>query len=423
MIERLMMHRFRGIREGKLEDLAKVNLLVGPNNSGKTAVLEMLYLAGVSGRNCGLVLEDGSRFEARAPLRHDIFGYRPLPRLWERHGCGSLWAESPGRVTEAGGLRYQLRNLPDEHPLQQFTLAAPPGEVGQDPRFSTEDAQATALFTLERPRGLPLEMIPRQIGNEVSPEAARMTYLWYPDFVFNQAQREPLDYLAVWASEGIASAPEQVLFFDFHTAHDHFQRRFVDFAYMNIPDWHKKISQALGKVFSDIADGRVNTRPAPGNQMAGYVELPGHKPLLIDHFGDGVRHAFKVLAGLITLAETVDEAHPGLFLWEDPELFMHAASLERLLIEVLDLVRERPIQLFISTQSMETIACLTRYFSERQDSAETLRAFRLGIKEGRLFYATFKYSNLRAWLREGMDPRFWGVADTALSYQLEDRDE
>jgi len=130
-----------------------------------------------------------------------------------------------------------------------------------------------------------------------------------------------------------------------------------------------------------------------------------------------------VLAGLITLAETVDEAHPGLFLWEDPELFMHAASLERLLIEVLDLVRERPIQLFISTQSMETIACLTRYFSERQDSAETLRAFRLGIKEGRLFYATFKYPNLRAWLREGMDPRFWGVADTALSYQLEDRDE
>ncbi len=423
MIERLMVHRFRGIREGKLEDLAKVNLLAGPNNSGKTAVLEMLYLAGVSGRDCGLVLEDGSRFEAHAPLSHDILGYQPLPRLWERHGRDALGAESSGGVTEAGGLRYHLRDLPDEHLLQQFTLAAPLDKDGRDLGFSTEDAQATALFTLERQRGVPPEMIPPKIGEEVSPEKARMTYLWYPDFVFNQAQREPLDYLAVWASEGIASAPERVLFFDFHTAHGHFQRRFVDFAYMNIPDWHKKISQPLGRIFPDMAGSQVNTRPTPGNQMAGYVELPGHKPLLIDHFGDGARHAFKVLAGLITLAETVDEAHPGLFLWEDPELFMHAASLERLLIEALDLVRERPIQMFISTQSMETIACLTRYFSKRQDSAETLRTFRLGIKEGRLFYATFKYPNLRSWLQEGMDPRFWGVADTGLSYRLEDSDE
>ncbi len=58
MIKRLVVHRFRGIREGVLDDLGKINLLIGPNNSGKTAILEMLYLGGTSGRPVQLILDD-----------------------------------------------------------------------------------------------------------------------------------------------------------------------------------------------------------------------------------------------------------------------------------------------------------------------------------------------------------------------------
>ena len=72
---------------------------------------------------------------------------------------------------------------------------------------------------------------------------------------------------------------------------------------------------------------------------------------------------------------------------------------------------------------METIAYLTRYASKDKQFAEQLRAFRLGNKKGRLFYATFKYTNLFSWLQDGMDPRFWGIADTALSYNLKNGNE
>jgi len=44
MIKTLELKNFRGIKEGKIE-LAPMTILIGPNNSGKTTILEALYLA------------------------------------------------------------------------------------------------------------------------------------------------------------------------------------------------------------------------------------------------------------------------------------------------------------------------------------------------------------------------------------------
>jgi len=431
MIERLIAHRFRGIRKGVMEDCAKFNVLVGPNNSGKTAVLEMLYLAAVSGREGGLVLEDGSRFEARAPLRHDFLGYRPLPRLWARHGQSSNWEKSPGGVTEEGALWYQLKDLPEAHPLREFRIAPPLGEAGYEIEgFDQEDVQSIALFTLEQPRALPAEMAPDWLSAEMQPEDVRLAYLWYPDFVFRgqSDQQTPLDHLAIWALEGVDQQasiqidPARVMFFDFHVTHAHFHRRFWEFAYDAVPDWYERLAQAMGRVFPDMDEGRVEINPVPNDReaalMAGDVRLPGRRRIRIDNFGDGARHAFKVLTGLIALAETVDDEHPGLFLWEDPELFMHPSTLGRMLDEVVRLVQEHPIQMFVSTQSLETIAHLTYQASKHKGSTKDLRAFRMKLKEGKLILATFKYGNLISWLQDGMDPRFWGVSDTLLSYRM-----
>jgi AAA15 family ATPase/GTPase len=46
MIESLSINNFRGFREVRLENLARVNVLVGDNGSGKTALLESLFMAG-----------------------------------------------------------------------------------------------------------------------------------------------------------------------------------------------------------------------------------------------------------------------------------------------------------------------------------------------------------------------------------------
>lgn len=41
-LDRVTIRRFRGIQDLTLEDLGRVNLLLGPNNSGKTSILEAI---------------------------------------------------------------------------------------------------------------------------------------------------------------------------------------------------------------------------------------------------------------------------------------------------------------------------------------------------------------------------------------------
>ncbi len=54
MIDSLEIKNFRGIERLQLKDLRKINLIVGPNATGKTAFLESLFLA--SGMSPELVL-------------------------------------------------------------------------------------------------------------------------------------------------------------------------------------------------------------------------------------------------------------------------------------------------------------------------------------------------------------------------------
>ena len=49
MYESFRIQNYRGFRDLKLEGLARVNLIAGENNSGKTALLEALYIHALGG--------------------------------------------------------------------------------------------------------------------------------------------------------------------------------------------------------------------------------------------------------------------------------------------------------------------------------------------------------------------------------------
>ena len=49
---------------------------------------------------------------------------------------------------------------------------------------------------------------------------------------------------------------------------------------------------------------------------------------------------------------------PGVFFWEEPELFQNPLTLGRLLTEVADLAQRKPLQVFLATHSMEVVAKL-----------------------------------------------------------------
>ena len=433
MIDRLVVHRFRGIREGVLEDLGKINVLIGPNNSGKTAILELLYLGSVSGRAVQLILEDMPLAEeenepvikATVPMRYDFLGVKPMPRLRKRHGHKGLWEENPGVLTSEGGIAVNLESLMRNATIRSFRLAAPPPvEWGEKEslKFLPEDISEIASLSINEKKNIPKILIPSLFEKWGSlSEQSRWHYLWDPIWVYRWEQQEFIDHFAVWAEEGIRPDPQRVLFFDFHNANDHFEERFAQWAKNHIINWEDKISERMENVFPVLkgASIRVDNAPDGIKGETGYIQFPEKVRLPVDLFGDGMRHSFKVLASLGALVDLVDDEHAGLFLWEDPELFMHPDALMRLLKEIIDLVRNRPIQVFLSTQSIETIMLLTSHLMESFPEMQSdFRIFRMKIENGQLFAAKYKYENILAWLKQGRDLRSWRKSNMPYTYRF-----
>lgn len=419
MINRLVVHRFRGIREGVLEDLGKINVLIGPNNSGKTAILELLYLGGVSGRRAQLILEDvpfgekdiESVIKATVPMQYDFLGAVPMPRLRKRHGHKGQWEENPAVLTPEGGIAVNLESLTKNATLRGFRVGAPPEEWSEkiSLKFTNKDIGSIASISLNGNKNIPKVLIPSLFEKwGILSEQSRWHYLWDPIWVYRWEQQEFIDHFAVWAEEGIGSDPERVLFFDFHNANDHFEKRFAQWAKNHIINWEGKISERMEHVFPALKGASVRVDNAPGGLKGetGYIQFPGKVRLPVDLFGDGIRHSFKVLASIVALAEVVDEKHPGIFLWEDPELFMHPATLGLLMKEVIGVVKERPIQAFISTHSLDVLAWISQMLNEKFVDSKSIKAYSLTLKSsGELKTRQFHGDDILSWMKSGFDLR------------------
>ncbi|HAP93597.1 MAG TPA: hypothetical protein DCM26_03095, partial [Desulfotomaculum sp.] len=305
MFEQLKIYNFRGISSGRLSDLGKVNLLVGPNNSGKTALMEMLYLTAVSGRPCSLESASTNKsLNARVPVERDFLGLQPLPLLWRRHGEPEKWENPSGSVSDAKALYYRL-SLGEDHFLNDFRLIPPPSGEIEFGGFPREDLSTLSLFKLESSKEIPFELVEPYLGSDLEIEEHLISYLWYPPFVWRQKG------LAVWALKGKEPDPGRILFFDFLTVHEHFQQEFFDFVFHNVADWEEKISESMAKIFPEM-DGAQVTLKVHGKikgMVTGYVKFPGQLPIPIDAFGDGARHVFKVLAALLALTKLTGDNH------------------------------------------------------------------------------------------------------------------
>ena len=420
MIRRLVIHRFRGIRQGTLEDFGKINVLIGPNNSGKTAILEMLYLAGVSGRECEVLIPDvePSAWKATTLNRRDFLGDTPLPRLRYRHGEPKEGRDTPAVLTNEYTLDVELTELPEDYPLRRFTLSAPPEPGGRKLFFEEGDEFRISLFRLSPHMNVPVPepMMPPLFNTQkVSLENMYWTYLWEKPWVYRwdkgkcdkRKTKNCINHFAVWALEGKLPDSENILFFDFHSANQHFRKIFAQQAKDKISDWYEKIAMSLAKIFPDLRNIKIEIDDAPGSykEETGYIRLHGKPRIGIDHFGDGARHAFKVLATLIALRERVTKDKPGLFLWEDPELFMHPATLGRLLEEVIELVKDASIQVFLTTQSLEVLAWFVQEVEKEHPLTDHIRVYRLDLEQGALRARKFAGKGLASWFRLFGDPR------------------
>lgn len=414
MIHYIEIKGFRGIRAGRIDGFRKFNVFVGPNNSGKSAVIEAIYLANTASREVGLIVERESGVETFPAFisEADFLTDDPVKRILARHSYSSP-SETAARW-EQGGVKVRVRDR--AAPLSRFEI-----DAGSD-RSLSDEAPSPSLFAVE---GSPEADAERhRLMGQLMGEAgglpagqSRVVFCWQPDLSFFSRGS------AAWRIDGRPSDAGHTLLFDTAVV----QRQLSPALYQRmlgiIPGWTQRIAERFGAVF-DIDPGTFTVQfvpvrePAPSIQ--GWIATRDRPALPIDTFGDGARAAFKLLTPLVALAESATEDAPGLLLWEEPESFQNPATLSRFLNEVFDMVRDKPIQIFFATHSLEIVANLTRMLAEGTISPADALLFQLNLKDGELISSWFDKDNLTAWLESGMDPRVWGDFIPPVQFRLEE---
>jgi hypothetical protein len=253
----------------------------------------------------------------------------------------------------------------------------------------------------------------RIFGEYVSlSDGFKLIYCWLPSLTYYGSES------AAWIVKGRLAPSRHTLLYDVSTTLGHPPMNFFRRMIKTIPGWTQKIAGHFSQVFN--LSGKFNVQFLPSDQgqkwAQGWIAPEDQIALTIDSYGDGARAVFKALTLLIALSELAREDAPGLFIWEKPELFQNPQTLSRLLAEVDALMKDRPIQLFIATQSLEVIASFTALVQQGKIERDDLMAFRLGLEDGKLSSSWFNADNLTTWLEEGLDPRVFGDFKSPLQF-------
>lgn len=412
MIKKLDIQNFRGIRSGHLEDLRQFNLFVGPNNSGKSTVIEALYLAGTAGKKITLAvpLEGSTCYLAADTSSADLLGIAPLNRVLATHNFSER-RNDLGNWSQ-GVIRVRLSK--STAPLASFEL-----DTRTEQPFEAEEARQIGLFAFgpEPERMAETTRIAKDIiGNNSEPFVnRRIVYCWNSDLCHYDRSA------AAWMVTGEPPTVEHTLLYSTGDYRHHIPIGFYQRALQNVLGWPQQIARRFGNVFGiDPNTFNVVFLPARDNSglMQGWIAPIDRPALPVDTYGDGARAAFKILTSLIALVGMVTPEKPGMFLWEEPESFQNPRTLASLLNEVIDLVKNKPIQLFFSTHSLEVMAHFAKSLIEGRIPENNFIMFRFKLAEGELLTPWFNKENLVAWLESGRDPRLRGPFESPFQFKL-----
>jgi energy-coupling factor transporter ATP-binding protein EcfA2 len=415
MIKQIAIRDFRGIHAGSLEGLRQFNLFVGPNNAGKSTVLEALYLAATADRPANLVLSEDGRSESYGAsiAAHDMLNQHPAQHLATRHKFGA-GANGGNRLSQEV---LQVTIDDKELPVRSFELTI------HDEPLTEMEAQQTNLFRLQpsaeeavRLAELAGQLTGATVENWMTDQ--KLVFCWQRELTYFHRGS------ASWWVTGTLPPAHHVLYYDILNIQEHLPVTFYEKMLATVPGWTQKIARRFGHIFDLTQPFTVQFLPArqePG-AIQSWIAPADSTALPIDAWGDGARAAFKLLTPLIALAHLATPAAPGLLLWEEPEMFQNPQTLGRLLHEVVEIVRNRPIQVFVVSHNLEVIAHIAHMLRDDALSPDETIIFLLNLKkDGQLHQLQstwFGADNLRAWLETGLDPRVWGEFVPPVQFRL-----
>ncbi len=333
MYKRFEIHNFRGLRTMIVDDLRRVNLFVGPNNVGKTSMLELLWL--LQGPGNPFLTTNLATFR----------GFQPTPRtpdlLWHVLFHNMVTTEPIVITTiDEDGARSDLRITLVRGSIAPITTAPSNGVANGSAQ--TTDVNVTMAETLR------FEY--RTTGNVPNEAVAS----WSVGPGGNQIQvnpnvvRPPSAFLSTWQESNTAELADRFT-------------RVQDSGQLDILIESLRVLQpgldslSLGFTFAEqqpVIRGRLGTGP----------------PIPLRLFGSGFIRLTEILLAVLTSGGgivLVDEIEAGLY-YDNFELAwkaIHTAS------------RSADVQVFASTHSLECVQAAVGAFEN--DDAYQFRLYRL----------------------------------------------
>ncbi|MBN8472866.1 AAA family ATPase [Corallococcus exiguus] len=322
MLTSITVENFRGIERLHVEGLGRVNLIIGRNDSGKTALMEALEMAWLpegacfvlaarqSGRNAGAVMEDFDDF----------------------------WLPIFRQMDAKRGFQLKFNAIPAEGiGLSVKRAASPPPTTSMGAGASLDPTGAWALeFEVTRDKKLTSVVRSSAQGVQFPPEPPHFpgTRLW------------------VSPSPGLSANDIRAFSRLKQTGRD-------------------SIVTDLLKHISDKISGIELLAPT-GERVGVFVRLQHEGLIPLQMMGEGMKRYFEFAVSLAMADDAplfIDEIENGL----------HHSVLEPLWDWIASTARERNAQVFATTHSEECVQSATRVF-QRQHSDE-LRVIRLDKQE------------------------------------------
>lgn len=296
MIAGLQLWNFKGIRTGRLS-LSKLTVLVGPNNSGKSSVLEALFLAHglsqpvIGGLAAWEILSETHRTLDAAGLFHLLHKYSGRAAVLYEMRDGSRRAVLLRRVGSS---------------LEVFYPAKSPSTVEELLEIEPSVIAAGAR---------------EEYGPASVQRAGDKGVQFVRAFLFKHGMRERIlrELYSAWVDVAASGATRSVA---------------------------QRISRVSEEAYVDLlAEPFVSGVPS----LFAYRAEDGSRIRLGD-LGDGV-------ADMAVAALAVEVAKPQLLLWDGVETFMHPKALQMLALWFSELI-ELGVQVVVSTHSSDAALLL-----------------------------------------------------------------
>jgi len=358
MIENLHIDGFRGLDDLDVGPLGRVNVIVGPGGSGKTNLLEAVFLFCDTGNPAGLntiLQQRGMSVDNRTPTEAaDLLSwFASMGRDPRACRISGEWSGVQRCVT--------IQRTPPTIFAQKVQLVSP-GAAAQD--ITALIAQSIAVFKMETQHGE-----------------------------------------STWVGSLYAS-PQGLIGFPAAGA-PHFPSRFHGVMA------HRAASQGLAPLWTQVEDRGESSqveellrlldpdvdsvRVAAGQSSPAYVRVHhrrlGHVPL--EFLGDGFSKALSLACNLVASAG-------GVLLVDEIEVSLYIGALNTVVSFAIEAARRLDVQLFLSTHNLDVVDA----FIDRAEEKDNLHILRLARPDAKTRFHNIDHAHARK-LREdiGIDLR------------------